>query len=127
MKAKIDAFYALAKKYGFKVRNGAEGLKLCAQDLDHKWVPWVGFNPNADRTFWFGNTDQLNIWLSDTRKDFGPEKCLLFVGELNKVLGLMGDNRFRVRELIDPEDWQGMARVDNAYADKRFLGVDEEG
>ena len=127
MQAKINAFYSLAEKYGFKIRRCKDGFRLCAKNTDGHWVSWIGFNPNADRTFWFGNTDQLNIWLSDTRKDFSPEKCLLFVGELNKVLGLMGDNRFRVRELIDPEDWQGMAWVDDAYADKRFLGIGEEG
>lgn len=127
MQAKIDAFYALAKKYGFKVRNGAEGLKLCAQDLDHKWVPWVGFNPNADRVYYFGETDFLNIWLCDTRKDFTVEKCLQFVGELNKALELTGDNRFLVRELIDPKDWQEIAQVCDAHEDKRYLSFGEEG
>lgn len=121
MQAKINAFCALAEKHGFKIRQGKDGLRLCAKNTDGHWVSWIGFNPNADRVFWFGNTDNLNIWLGDTRKDFTPEKCLQFVGELNKALNLTKDNRFIVRELIDPEDWQEIAQVCDAHEDERYL------
>lgn len=121
MLSKIDAFKAVAKKYGFKVMQYGDSYRLCAQNTDHKWVSWVGFYPKEDRVSYFGETDYLNIWLCDTRKDFTPEKCLLFVGELNKALELTGDDRFLVRNLIDPEDWQEIAQVCDAHEDKRYL------
>lgn len=121
MQSEIDAFKAVAKEYGFKVMQYGDSYRLCAQNTDHKWVSWVGFYPKEDKVSYFGNTDYLNIWLCDTRKDLTPEKCLQFVGELNNALELSGDDRFLVRNLIDPEDWQVIAQVYDAYKDLRYL------
>ncbi len=44
-----------------------------------------------------------------------------FVQELNEVFKLDADNRFLVRDLIDPEDWQEIAQVQDAYQDMRYL------
>lgn len=114
-------FSQLADKYGFKVLSQGSKFNLCAKNIDNRWTPWITYDSQRDSVSFHGNTDQLNIWLCDTRKDLTPEKCLSFVDELNKIFYLTGKGRFLVKDLIDPEDWQELANVPDAYGDKRFV------
>ena len=68
-----------------------------------------------------GNTDQCNIWFCDTKSHLSPDDCLQLVEDLNEALELRNDDRFKVKELIDPEDWQVIAGVHDAYEDVRYL------
>jgi len=116
----VQDFKDLAKKYGFSVVQDGSCFKLCAKNTDNEWTRWIGFYPKEDKVSFFGNTDFLNIWLSNTRKDFTPEKCMQFVNDLNDLFELTGENRFVISELIDPEDWQEIADVRDAYEDPRY-------
>ena len=53
-----------------------------------------------------------------TRKRYS---ATAFVRELNAVFGLSAEQQFRFRDLIDPEDWQEIAQVPDAYQDSRYL------
>lgn len=116
----IQNFKELAKRYGFKILQNGNVYNLCAKDTDKQWTHWIKFYPKEDRVSFVGNTDQLNIWLYNTRKDFTPEKCIQFVAELNEVFKLSGSDKFLIEELIDPEDWQEIADVRDAYQDERY-------
>jgi len=116
----IQNFKELAERYGFKILQDGGVYSLCAKDTDNQWTRWIKFYPKEDRVSFTGNTDQLNIWLYNTRKDFTPEKCIQFVEELNEIFKLSGKDKFLVKELIDPEDWQEIADVRDAYQDKRY-------
>lgn len=117
--SKIQQFKDLAKQYGFKILKDGEAYRLCAKNTDKQWTRWISYYPEQDTVTFFGNTDYLNIWLCDTRKDFTPEMCVKFVEDLNNLFELKED-KFLVRELIDPEDWQEIADVHDAYEDERY-------
>lgn len=116
----IQNFKELAKRYGFKVLSEGACFKLCAKNTDNQWTRWIGFYSKEDKVSIFGNTDHLNIWLGDTRKDLSPEKCIQFIEELNEIFKLPDDNKLLIKELIDPEDWQVIADVRDAYQDERY-------
>lgn len=113
-------FKAVAKKYGFHIAREGGQWKLCAKNTDNQWARWICFDPQKSSVSIRGNTDHLNIWLFDTRKDLTPEKCLQFVADLNDVFEFQGKDKLQVRQLIDPEDWQEIANVRDAYSDKRY-------
>lgn len=48
------------------------------------------------------------------------ERCVAFFKEINHTLGLCGENRIKPSEWIDPEDWQTIADVHDAYTDVRY-------
>lgn len=50
------------------------------------------------------------------------DKIVEFVKDLNEALGLEGD-KILVKELIDPEDWQEIADMSNAYEDLRYASL----
>lgn len=115
----INKFKELGKKYNFKIEvSGIATLK--ARNTDKEYVDWIKYNPDTDTISYIGNTDHTNIWLCETRKDFTPEKTLQFINDLNNVFEL-GEEGFKVRDLIDPEDWQEIANVRDAYKDERYL------
>lgn len=119
----IQKFKDLAQQYGFEIVQDNEKYSLCAKEkYDEKWTPWINYYSDKDEVCCVGNTDNMNIWLCDTRKDLTPEMCVQFVDSLNEVFALSGDDKFFVRELIDPEDWQEIANVRDASEDIRYVG-----
>ena len=116
----VQQFKDLAKQYGFKVLQDGEAYRLCAKNTDNRWTRWISYYPEKDTVSFYGNTDYLNIWLCDTRKDLTPEKCLKFVEDLNNLFELKGEDKLLIKDLIDPEDWQEIAGVHDAYEDKRY-------
>ena len=107
---------ALAEKYGFKAVITENEFTLQATDVDGDQVDWIRYVPAFDRVTLFGNTDHLNIWLSDTRPDMTPEKAISFVQEAR----LAFNYAFALRDMIDPEDWQEIADVPDASEDERY-------
>ena len=120
-KGKVHQFKDLAQNYGFKILQDGEAYRLCAKNTDNRWTRWISYYPDKDTVSSLGNTDYLNIWLCDTRKDFTPEKCLNFVEDLNKLFELKGEDKFLIKDLVDPEDWQEIAGVRDASEDKRYF------
>ena len=50
------------------------------------------------------------------------DKIVEFVKDLNEALNIEGD-KILVKELIDPEDWQEIADIRNAYEDLRYTSL----
>ena len=121
MEQTIQRFLAFGERYGFRIEEKNGTYTLCARNTDGRLCQWIRFNPARESILYTGNTDHLNIWLHETRKDFTAEKCLQFIKELNEVFELDNDNQFRMMDLIDPEDWQEIAQVQDAYSDPRYL------
>lgn len=114
-------FKELAKKYKFKTVESGNDIILCAKNTDKEWAEWITYNKDNNSVSVVGNTDQCNFWFYDTRKDLTPEKIIDFVNELNAVFEKT-HYEIPLRTLIDPEDWQEIAKVEDAYTDSRYTG-----
>ena len=113
----------LAREYGFKSRCSSGAATITARNTDGRWTTW--FLVSFKEGLWHirgNNTDQCNIWLHLTRPDMTPERCVEFFDRLNETLGLFGKEEIQMNSLIDPEDWQEIAGVDDAYEDERYTG-----
>lgn len=110
----------LSEDYGFKteIRNKNQ-VVIKAIDTEGKYVDWIGYYLNEDRIRIIGNTDKCNIWFHITRPDMTPDKIIKFVEGLNKALGYER-GEIEIRELVDAEDWQEIADVQDAYTDERY-------
>ena len=49
-----------------------------------------------------------------------PNRIIEFVADLNTMLRKFNNEYVSVKSLIDPEDWQEIAQVKNAYEDDRY-------
>lgn len=118
----ITTFEAIGDKYGFPVIAVDENVKVMkAKNTDGKYIDWIRYNIENETVTLVGNTDNCNIWLYETRKDFTPEKIVAFVSDLNYALSLHDRDRLKLCELIDPEDWQEIAGINDAHLDARYL------
>lgn len=93
---------------------------LLAKNTDGEDTVWIYRIDNT--VFCLGNTDNLNIWLSDTRKDLTAMRLVEFVKDLNDWSKNYGWS-IPTRIIIDPEDWQEIAGVCDAYEDKRYSNI----
>lgn len=84
-----------------------------AKNTDGKEVKWFEYNSNEDR-YHGNNTDQWNIWLCDTRKDLTAEDLVTMFTEIEAEM----------RVFVDPEDWQELANVCDAYEDKKYTDME---
>lgn len=119
----VECLAEVAKEYGFRVaKDGDYSITFRAKSTDGCWVDWFTIIPNLNgiRHIRGNNTDQTNIWLGNTRPDMTSERCVAFFKEINHTLGLCGENRIKPSEWIDPEDWQTIADVHDAYTDVRY-------
>lgn len=111
----------ICRKYKFKyLENSESEISLCAKNTDKEWTEWIKLNLKEKEIVLIGNTDQCNLWFYDTRKDMTPEKIHSFVADLNNILREFNDSYIPLKTLIDPEDWQEIAQVKNAYEDDRY-------
>lgn len=123
----VSNFKRLIDKYDFTLGEGNNNKKgkyvsLEATTIDGGKISWLKYYPENDTIQLIGNTDQCNIWFCDTRKDFTPEKISEFVKDLNDVFRLSDDDSiFTIKEIIDPEDWQVIADIYDAYVDERYI------
>lgn len=114
-------FRSIVMEYGFQAKILPGVFLLVAQDTDGEWQKWIEFHlAPTNRVLLMGNTDQCNLWFCDTRKDLIPERIISFVRELNTFSERHCDTMIRLQDLIDPEDWQEIAHVRNAYEDIRY-------
>lgn len=120
-------FKKLARKYRFKYRATENQFVFVANNTDGEPTDWI----TLDKTnlmfhhTWHlstaGNTDQNNLWFYQTRKDLTPKKIVSFI----KSLSLLLNYNLKVYMLIDPEDWQQIAKMNDAYDDVRYtMGED---
>lgn len=119
----VECLTEIAKRYGFKTaREGDFSITFRAKSTAGRWTNWFTIIPdlNGVRHIKGNNTDQTNIWLGETRPDLTPERCVSFFEEINHTLGLFGENKIKPSEWIDPEDWQMIANVHDAYTDVRY-------
>lgn len=121
----ITDFKELAKKYNFKTRNNKSGISLCAKNTDRKWEDWIIYNSIDNSIILIGNTDQCNFWFCNTRPDITPDILINFTADLNKIMDKIG-YEVEMKKLIDPEDWQEIAHIRDAYDDPRYSGSIEE-
>jgi hypothetical protein len=117
----FDKFKTVGEKYGFQVIEKGNEIILTAINTDGKQVNWIKYNKNTDTVSYIGNTDNCNIWFCDTRKDLTPEQIIEFVNDLNVIFELVDEEKFKVRDLIDPEDWQEIVNINDAYTDERYI------
>lgn len=117
----------ICKKYDFKYKEYSEDkISLCAKDTDNHWNDWIKLNLKNKDISLVGNTDQCNFWFCDTRKDMTPDKIIEFVADINTMLRKFNDSYITIKALIDPEDWQEIAQVQDAYEDNRYKVKFEE-
>lgn len=90
---------------------------LLAENTNGKDTVWIYRIDNTISCS--GNTDSLNLWLSDTRKDLTADKLVEFIKDLNNWSENYGWS-IPTRVVIDAEDWQEIAGVRDAYEDKRY-------
>lgn len=114
---------SFAKKYGFTARRHEhypERYSICARNTDDESTEWFWYNKVDSTIYVRGNTDHLNIWLRDTRPDLTAELCIQMITDLNALFRFLGESRFKISTLIDPEDWQDIANVPDAFEDPRY-------
>lgn len=104
---------SINKTYPDKILDEA----LLAKRKDGKEVEWLYVKDN--KVHLVGNTDQMNIWLCDTRPDMTPERIIEFVKDLNMWLDAY-NQEIHLYTLIDPEDWQEIANIPDASEDVRY-------
>ena len=110
----------VCKKYGFQPFDTNNQIFIFAFNRFECKQTWLSYIPNTNKLNIYGNTDKLNLWLCDTRPDLTADKIVDFISEVNKALGLKGENRLTIKKLIAPEDWQEIANIDDAFKDKRY-------
>lgn len=108
----------LAKSYGFGFHKTNMTETLMSKNTDGEWIKWIKHSIANEKVEVKGNTDNLNLWLSETRPDLSPERIVAFVEDLNKCLCI--EPPIALKEIIDPEDWQSIAGIDDAYEDIRY-------
>lgn len=111
----------ICKKYNFKyVEHSENKIALCAKNTDKQWRDWIKLDLKNKEVLLVGNTDNCNFWFYNTRKDMTPNRIIEFVADLNTMLRKFNKEYVSVKSLIDPEDWQEIAQVKNAYEDDRY-------
>lgn len=118
----------IAKEYGFGSNCTKDKVTITAKDTDGRQTEWFSITVGDDGMVNVrgNNTDQCNIWLYKTRPDMTPDKCVEFFKRLSDAVGLFGEDGLKMRTWIDPEDWQQIAGVRDAYEDERYTGKKKE-
>tara|TARA_B100000282_G_C31733809_1_gene492342 strand:- start:697 stop:1278 length:582 start_codon:yes stop_codon:yes gene_type:complete len=119
-------FKKIARKYGFKAHNAisTNQVVLEAKNTDGEWQTWFTINLDTGKLSLRGNTDHSNLWFHQTRRDMTPRKLVRFVKEINAFITSVNPH-ILVRHLIDPEDYQQIANINDAYDDERyFMGAE---
>lgn len=115
----LTNFLIVGQKYEFRTELTKYGACIYAKNTDGEDYPWIKYITSSDLFSIAGNTDQCNLWFYDTRPDLTPDKLIEFIKDLNEALE--PDEPILLKTLIDPEDWQEIANVQNAYDDGRYI------
>lgn len=124
----VDRVADIAKSYGFRSKCSRYTATIVSRNTEGRWVDWFSITIKEDGLVHIrgNNTDQCNIWLYETRPDMTPERCMEFFKRLSDTMGLLGEDGIEIRTWIDPEDWQEIAGVRDAYEDERYAGKKKE-
>lgn len=114
----IENMKKLAERYGFSIAETDVGADLICKNTDGKDFHWIKLNVNTDTVTLVGNTDQCNLWFGETRPDLTTDRIVEFVKDLNAALEM--ETPFKLRDLIDGEDWQEIADICDASKDERW-------
>lgn len=114
----LTNFLIVGQKYEFRTELTKYGACLYAKNTDGEDYPWIKYITSSDLFSIAGNTDQCNLWFYDTRPDLTPDKLIEFIKDLNEALE--PNEPILLKTLIDPEDWQEIANVRDAYDDERY-------
>ena len=49
-----------------------------------------------------------------------PDRIIEFVADINTMLRKFNKSYMTIKSLIDPEDWQELANIEDAYKDNRY-------
>lgn len=115
----LTNFLIVGQNYDFRTELTKYGACLYAKNTDGEDYPWIRYNEKNNTFLIEGNTDNCNLWFCDTRPDLTPDKLIEFVKDLNGALE--PDEPILLKNLIDPEDWQEIAEVRDAYEDERYI------
>ena len=120
----VNDFIYIAGKYQFLwqqqgVTKDTFSVSIQAKNTDGIFVDWFVYYPFKQELQIVGDTDDLNLWFCDTRSDMTPNKILSLIDDINISLE-DADINVSVKDLIDPEDWQEIANIRDAYEDKRY-------
>ena len=137
---KTRQFIDLACRYGFSCRKLSENLSsIFAKNTDGNSVSWIVYDRSEDDLSVRGNTDNMNIWLSETRPDMTMEQCCTFVKELADFSGrplvfswkgvdLNSEDNHRplvFSLVIDWEDIQETPHTDPAFSSFNGQNIEE--
>lgn len=113
---------SISQKYGFVTKGNSNNISLYARNTDGILTEWIKFEKTKKeiKSIIVGNTDNLNLWFCETRKDLTPEVLTSFVKDLNDKVFAPLDKICMLSTLIDPEDWQEIAKVTDAHLDERY-------
>jgi len=120
----------IAQEYGFELIERGSDQILVAKDTDGNSIEWLTFHHIGDSTkalTIYGNTDQANLWFHETREDLTALKLIEFGLDVSEYIN--GEKRPELlSSLVDPEDWQEIAGVQDAHADERYCpnSINEE-
>lgn len=117
--ATINKIKKFCWKYNFKNKINENKCSILAKDTDKKYQEWIFYNLQNDDFILIGNTDQMNLWFCETRKDLTPDKLIDLTKDFNLILK-EHNLSVELSTLVDPEDWQEIADVSDAYADVRY-------
>lgn len=104
-------------EYGFKLTDeDGEYIIWGIETVDEEPVEWLWYNPVTD-IVQATDTDKNNMWLYESRPDLSADDIVEMIGRLAVILDW---DDLVVEKMVDPEDWQEIAGVRDAYADERF-------
>lgn len=115
----INKIQEFCWKYNFKNKVNQNKSSILAKNTDKKYEEWIFYDLDKENFTLIGNTDQMNLWFCETRKDLTPDKLLELTKDLNEILKEY-DLSVKISTLVDPEDWQEIANVNDAYEDERY-------
>lgn len=137
----------LCDKYNFKTRFSGQNdnfyCEVYAKNTDGKDVIWFDIQlSNHDSAYGipfepiikiYGNTDQNNIWLCDTRKDLSLENIIDFCKTISEICNCKlttvpttKDNEIYIHHLVDIEDLQEIKGFKSLENINQYLGNKEQ-
>ena len=103
--------------YGFELtEENGEYVIWGKETVDGNSVEWIWYDPVAD-TVQTTDTDKNNMWLYEGRPDLSADDIVEMAKKLADILDWPD---MSIADIVDPEDWQEIAQVNDAYADSRF-------
>jgi hypothetical protein len=107
------------EEYGFELsEENGEYVIWGKSAFEDEAVEWIWYDVESD-TVQAMNTDKNNMWLYEGRPDLSADDIVEMSVKLAEILSW---TNMTVSNIVDPEDWQEIADVRDAYSDPRFKG-----